>query len=423
MAREMKDSVIPWVGIIPAEWKSVPNKYVMFKTKVIQPFYKGEDILSLTMNGVIIRDLDAGGKMPSSFDGYQKLTPGNLLMCLFDYDVTPRCIGIIKNNGLTSPAYSQFILRDKNIPEYFYYYYLMVDKDKYILPLAKNLRHSFTEEQLGIIKVPEPSIQEQKKIASFLDSKCSQIDSLVADITKEIELLKEYRKSVIYETVTKGLDPNVEMKDSGIEWIGKIPSNWGITKIKREYDVVLGKMVDTKNIENVSNYLCAANIKWEGVNTEISKQMAFSASEKTTYLLKKGDILIMEGGMAGTTCEYNDEFSPCYIQNSVMRCRPISSTNPKFLYYWMNVVYYCGYVSIICNKATIMHYTKEKVQATPILQIPSSEQHSIVSFLDSKCSQINTIISDKQQQIDKLTEYKKSLIYEYVTGKKEVPAC
>ena len=125
--REMKDSGVEWVGQIPKNWKVMANKYVMHKTKDIIPTYCGEDILSLTINGVIVRDLDAGGKMPASFDGYQRLKPGNLLMCLFDYDVTPRCIGLIKDNGITSPAYSQFIVDKGNHTEYYYYYYLMID--------------------------------------------------------------------------------------------------------------------------------------------------------------------------------------------------------------------------------------------------------------------------------------------------------
>ena len=107
----MIDSGIDWVGIMPKHWKKMPNKYLMYKEKTICPVYNGESILSLTMKGVVVRDLEAGGKMPTSFDGYQQIKAGNLLMCLFDIDVTPRCIGLICNNGVTSPAYSQFIMK------------------------------------------------------------------------------------------------------------------------------------------------------------------------------------------------------------------------------------------------------------------------------------------------------------------------
>ena len=198
----MKDSGIRYIGKIPAHWDIMPNKYIMHKIKNICPVHTNEDILSLTMNGVVVRDLDAGGKMPSSFNGYQKLYPGNLLMCLFDYDVTPRCIGLIKNEGITSPAYSQFVLDNGNSERFFYYYYLMIDNDKSILHLAKNLRHSFTEDQLGTFPTVVPPQAEQKEIADYLDKKCSEIDSIIADKKAQLETIEKYKKSLIYEYVT-----------------------------------------------------------------------------------------------------------------------------------------------------------------------------------------------------------------------------
>ena len=201
-AVQMKDSGIEWAAKVPEHWKIMANKYVMKKVKEISPKYSGEDILSLTMNGVIVRDLDAGGKMPATFDGYQRVYAGNLLMCLFDYDVTPRCIGLVKNNGLTSPAYSQFVMKNGNSAKYYYYYYLMIDNTKELLHLAKNLRHSFTEEQLGAINTPVPPIEEQVDIANYLDVKIEQIEQTIAMKQEQLAILEEYKKSVIYEYVT-----------------------------------------------------------------------------------------------------------------------------------------------------------------------------------------------------------------------------
>ena len=199
---EMKDSGIEWVGKMPLAWDAVPNKYLMYKVKNICPVYNGEDILSLTTNGVIIRDLNGGGKMPTSFDGYQKVTPGNLLMCLFDIDVTPRCIGLVKNFGLTSPAYSQFVMRTGAYAPYYYYYYLMVDYTKELLHMAKNLRHSLTEDQLGAIKAPNPPYEEQVQIAEFLDKKCVEINLVIENKNRQLATLDEYKKSLIFEYVT-----------------------------------------------------------------------------------------------------------------------------------------------------------------------------------------------------------------------------
>lgn len=199
---EMKESGIEWAEQIPAHWKVMHNKYLMHKVKEICSVYNGEDILSLTMQGVIVRDFDLGGKMPATFDGYQIIHPGNLLMCLFDYDVTPRCIGYIENEGLTSPAYSQFVMEHNANARYYYYYYLMLDFTKELLHLAKNLRHSFTEEQLGEINTVVPPLNEQKAIAAFLDKKVAEVDEAISLKNEQLATLDAYKKSTIYEYVT-----------------------------------------------------------------------------------------------------------------------------------------------------------------------------------------------------------------------------
>lgn len=417
-----KDSGIAWIGEIPEHWEVIPHKRIMRKKKIIKEFYAGENILSLTKKGVIIRDLEAGGKMPTTFNGYQVLYPDNLLMCLFDIDVTPRCVGIIKDEGLSSPAYSQFILNELGYTPFFDYLLRYMDDEKCLLHLSKNLRNSLTEDDFGQIETIVPSFPEQQAIADYLDWKCGEIDELITLQEEMITKLQSYKQSVITEAVTKGLNKNVPLKDSGIEWIGKIPEHWKVAKIKSFYNVILGKMVERNNDSNTGdeNYLCAANIKWNGVDTEINKKMYFSDIEKEKYLLQYNDVLIMEGGMAGTACLYKNEFSPCYVQNSVNVCRAKKDFNNKFLYYWMYVPYYNGYIDAICNKATIRHYTKEKVQNTPILISSLVEQQSIATYLDQRCSEIDELISIKQQKIEKLKEYKKSLIFECVTGKRKV---
>ena len=200
---ELKDSTLEWIGKVPVHWEIKPNKYLMKKLKQIQPIYDGEDIISLTVNGVIKRDLDnPSGKMPTSFDGYQFVYPGNLLMCLFDIDVTPRCIGLIKDFGLTSPAYSQFVLNKGVDAGYYYYYYLNLDFNKELLHLAKNQRHSLNEEQFGAIKTVVPPFEEQVAIAKYLDERCDEINKCISAKQEQIATLESYKKSIIFEYVT-----------------------------------------------------------------------------------------------------------------------------------------------------------------------------------------------------------------------------
>ena len=200
--RPMKDSGIEWIGDIPAEWGVVPHKRIMHKVKEICEQYNGEDIISLTVNGVVKRDLTAGGKMPTSFDGYQYVEPNDLLLCLFDIDVTPRCVGVVRDYGVTSPAYSRFVMHDGYYNAYYDYLLRMIDDNKVFVHLSKNLRSSLTESDFGAIKTCAPPLAEQKCIAAFLDVRCDEIDALIVKKQQYLTEIENYKKSLIYEYVT-----------------------------------------------------------------------------------------------------------------------------------------------------------------------------------------------------------------------------
>lgn len=415
---EMKDSGIEWAGQIPINWQVMSNKYVMSKIKDICPIYKGQDILSLTTNGVIIRDLDAGGKMPTTFDGYQKLYPNNLLMCLFDYDVTPRCIGLIKNKGLTSPAYSQFIMKNNNSSRYYYYYYLMIDTTKELLHLAKNLRHSFTEEQLGAIKTPVPPIEEQEKIADFLDSKCSEIDAISAEIQEQIATLEEYKKSVITEAVTKGLDPNAEMIDSGIAWCPLIPINWRPINPKALFKLRTQRALDNdEQLTASQKYGIISQAKF----MEIEKQKVVTV-EKDFNILKHvepNDFVISMRSFQGGL-EYS-EVKGCISSAYVMLIPDKKKVYPPFYKWFFKSSKYINALQSTSNlirDGQAMRYAN--FVQVKLFDIPLLEQKEIATYLNQKVSQIDDILLNKQKQLETLEEYKKTMIYEYVTGKKEV---
>ena len=415
--REMKASGIEWCGNIPISWSSKHNKYVMSKKKVICPKYHCEKILSLTMKGVIERDLDAGGKMPSSFDGYQFVYPNNLLMCLFDYDVTPRCIGLVEQQGLVSPAYSQFVLNDGYYAPYYYYYYLLIDNTKELLHLAKNLRHSFTEEQLGNINVPVPPFEEQRKIVDFLDKKCAEIDALTADIQTQIETLEEYKKSVITEAVTKGLDPNVEMKDSGVEWIGKIPASWNSHPLYYYFDERKNRNFDLRERNLLS--LSYGNIIKKDINTTGG---LLPASFNTYNIVKNLDIIIRPTDLqndkkslrTGLVKEKIGIITSAYIA-----LKPREGVFSNYFHYLLHSY---DIMKVFYNMGNGVRQGLNYSEFSKLILVAPSleEQHKIADFLDKKCAEIDQTISEKQQQFETLAEYKKSLIYEYITGKKEV---
>ena len=412
-SREMKESGIEWIGQIPKTWEVIPNKYVMKKIKDICIRYDNEDILSLTMNGVIIRDLDnPTGKMPTTFDGYQRLSKGNLLMCLFDIDVAPRCIGLINNNGLTSPAYSQFTLKNGNIAKYYYYYYLNLDFTKELLHLSK--RNSLTENLLGAVKVPRPPIHEQQAIANYLDKQVGKIDELIVEQKQAIEKWKEYKQSLITETVTKGLNPDAEMKDSGIEWIGEIPKHWEIEKIKNKF--LLRKEVNLNEDALLLSLFTHIGVK---PRCEMEEKGNKATTVINYSIVKQNDIIVNKllawmGAIA--ISDYEGVCSPDY---DVYTLRDKNNC-AKYYHYLFRTDSFKG--ECYRNGKGIMlmrlrtYYQEFKYIYIP--KIPISEQQAIADFLDEKCSKIDQTIEQKQVLIQQLEEYKQSLIYECVTGKR-----
>lgn len=411
-----------WLGEIPPSWslKKINALYILRNQKVSDIDYPP---LSVTKQGVLPQ-LETAAKT-NDHNNRKLVKKGDFAInsrsdrrgsCgISEYDGSVSLINtVIKPLNVVDNRYYSWLFHTDQFADEFYKWGHGIVDDLW----------TTTWDDMKNINLPVPSLTEQSRIADFLDSKCAEIDFLSADIQKQIDTLEEYKRSVITEAVTKGLDPDVEIKESGIAWIGQIAAGRELSRIKFFYQITLGKMVDSKQYsdDEMDHYLCAANIKWNGVNTSVERLMRFSASEKAQYLLEIGDVLVMEGGAtAGITCVYDDEFAPCYIQNSVLRCRGIKGNSNKYLYYWMYFAYFSGYRDMICNGATFYHYTKEKVAATPIVMPSIGEQHCIVAYLDSKCAEIDAAIDLKKKQLTTLDGYKKSLIYEYVTGKKEVP--
>lgn len=423
----MKDSGIEWIGQIPEDWEILSNKYLMKKLKIINEIYKGEDILSLTKNGVIVRNLSEGGKMPASFDGYQVLKKGNLLFCLFDYDVTPRTIGKIDKDGISSPAYSQYVMTKIAIRDYYYYFYLLLDYTKELLHLSKNLRSSFSEFEFGLIEAPVPKTSEQIRISDFLDKKTEQIENTKSTILQEIQTLEEYKKSIITEAVTKGLDKNVEMKDSGIEWIGEIPKHWKLGKIKNLAQIFgrIGYRGYTQNdivnegegaVSLSPSNMCNGQIIYNS-NTFISWE---KYNESPEIKVEIGDILMVKTGSSYGKVSIVKELEYKSTINPQLIILKTKISGYKYIFYWMNSKCFNYQVEMAVTGGTIPTMSQEKIKNFLIVMPSIKEQEQIISYLNNKTKEIDEAIESKQKQLETLEKYKKSLIYEYVTGKKEV---
>lgn len=432
MSREMKHSGIPWIGDIPSHWEVMPHKRIMHKEKEIQEHYDGENILSLTMRGVIVRDLEAGGKMPTTFDGYQKVYANDLLQCLFDIDVTPRCVGLVRQDGLVSPAYSRFVMDANAYAPYYDYLLRFMDDNKVLLHLSKNIRSSLTETDYGTIYTCVPPLTEQKAIADYLDKHCAEVNEMVSLQEKIIEELRAYRQAIITETVTHGLNPNAPMKDSGVEWIGQIPQGWEVMRLKsigKLYGGLSGKSGEDFNVDEEDDryalFIPFTNI-WNNDVISLSQFQKVKIEEgELQNKVLRGDILFLmsseDYGGLGKSCLMSDEVPNLYLNSF---CKGFRVTSKNICSSYLNYLLLSNPIRNIImsygNGFIRVNLRAEKLICAPILLPPLVEQQAIADYLDKKTAKIDQLIAIKKQKIEELKAYKKSLIYEYVTGKKEV---
>ncbi|MCC8076533.1 MAG: restriction endonuclease subunit S [Clostridiales bacterium] len=422
MGRAMKDSGVEWIGEIPEDWEVVPHKYVMHKEKSICDHYSGEQILSLTLNGVIIRDLDAGGKMPTTFDGYQYIKSGDLLLCLFDIDVTPRCVGLVKNDGITSPAYSRFIVHPGFLNSYYDYLLRALDDKKVFVPLSKNLRNSLTETDFGAIKTIVPPLHEQEIIAMFLDKKCAEIDSIIVQTRASIEEYKHLKQAVITQAVTKGVRGDRPMRDSRNEIIGAIPSDWQVQKMTYISEKIGDGLHGTPQFsdEGVASFINGNNLGNAHITIKDSTSKV-SEEEAAKYLvpLNRQSLLISLNGTIGKLSYYNGE--KIILGKSAGYINLIPGINKYFICYYLQSSVVSLLFELSFAGTTIKNLSLETLRNLTIIYPPVDEQKQIVAYLDKKCAEIDALIAKKEQLLTELESYKKSLIYEYATGKKAVP--
>ncbi|HFI0254927.1 TPA: restriction endonuclease subunit S [Streptococcus suis] len=433
MSRPMKDSGIEWAGEIPIDWNVVPFKSLLKKQKNILEKWQGEDVLSLTMNGVIVRDLvNPTGKMPSTFDGYQIIDKDSLILCLFDIDVTPRCVGIAYNNGVTSSAYSHYKVKKGNV-RYLYYLLLMLDNDKILLSYSKTLRSTITDEYFGAVRVPiTQDITEQVKIAAYLDNQVATIDAIIADTKESIQALKDYKQAIITETVTKGLDPQAPMKDSGIEWIGQVPEGWEVRKNKYIYDFSKGLSITKADLTEtgipVINY-GQIHSKYPVFFTPGRDDLPFvpsTFSSDTKSKLNFGDFVFADTSEdylgSGNFSMHNSEIEAMAGYHTIVLKvnKLVEYFEPKYLAYYFAGDVHRNQIRRKISGVKVFTISQTILKNTYCLIPPLDTQTQIVAYLDQKIGQIDQLVADKEALIAEYEAYKKSLIYEVVTGKRRV---
>ena len=388
---------------------------------------QSSNLLSLSYGKIIQKNINAtDGLLPESFEGYNVIDAGDIVLRLTDLQNDQRSlrVGLCGESGIITSAYTTLRRRNDALnSKYFYYLLHSYDIRKGFYGMGAGVRQGLNYAGVRKIMLTVPPESEQTAIAECLDRKTSQVDALIANVQEQIEKLKTYKQSLITEVVTKGLDPNAPMKDSGVEWIGEMPAAWDISRVGLHYTVILGKMLCPKQLDDsytLEKYYCAADVHFGEVNSDDLKEMWFSPAEKEQYHVNVGDMLIVEGGAGAGGCAVVQQTTNALVQNSVMIVRNLRGTDNRYLRYWIESLVGRGYIGVVCNKATIPHFTKEKLSKTVFPVSSQGEQVQISDYLDEKCAQIDRVTAIKQAKIEKLEQYKRSLIYEYVTGKKEV---
>ncbi|HIW02744.1 MAG TPA: restriction endonuclease subunit S [Candidatus Protoclostridium stercorigallinarum] len=417
----MKNSGIEWIGEIPDDWNLIRFKDICVNRKEIAGTQSSNfDRLALTLNGVIRRDKDdSDGLQPKEFDCYQIIHENDFIFKMIDLqNISTSRVGLSPYMGLVSPAYIRFSPRKEGQYNLFVYYFLM---SLYYNCVYNNLggngvRSALNATDMGQFLIPFPSIDTQIHIVSMIENRCVAVDKLIENQQAQIEKLKEYKQSVITEAVTKGLDPSVPMKPSGVEWIGEVPINFSIQNIRSLFQI--RKEVIGREPETVLS-ITQSGLKIKNVS-ENEGQMANSYANY--QIVHIGDFAmnhmdLLTGGIG--ISKYEGVTSPDY---RVFKIKKVSYIKKYFLYvfetYYRNKIFYAfGQGAANLGRWRLPAQNFYSI----FIPVPSvKDQQQIADHLDKKCAEIDKLISVKQQKIEKLNEYKKSLIYEYVTGKKEV---
>ena len=427
----MKNSGIEWIGEIPDSWKLVRFKDICVNKKEIAgESSENYERLALTLGGVIKRPkYDSDGLQPKEFDGYQIICENDFIFKMIDLqNISTSRVGLSPYRGLVSPAYIRFSPREEGqYNEYVYYFLMSMYYNCVYNSLGGNgVRSALNATDIGQLMIPFPAIEKQQRIVAFLENAFKKIDKLIEVQQAQIEKLKEYKQSVITEAVTKGLDPTAPMKDSGVEWIGKIPEGWNVKGIKKVASFVNGYAFASTEFRNEGvMVLKITNVQpQEMVYDNLSYVDEKYYDKLTAFRLNKGDLLfaltrpIINGGIK-VGIYLKDDI--CLINQRTAKLQPKSNLNSKWIMYLCCVKAFLWEYSLLIDVTGLQPNISANDILTIKIPLPKIEmQKEIIAYLDDKCAKIDKLIALKQSKIDKLQEYKKSLIYEYVTGKKEV---
>lgn len=431
--RKMRDSGIEWVGAIPQDWKTDRLQWHLKEINVSNNPIQTKNILSLTIEAGVIPYAEKGNqgnKAKEDYGQYKIAFPDTLV--INSMNVIIGAVGISQYFGCVSPVYYVFEPIEGTDLRYIYYLFTNTGFQKEMRKYAKGIleiRLRISSNDMLKRIVPSPPFKEQQRIADYLNKMCAEIDAVLEKTRASIEEYKKLKQAVITQAVTKGIRGDRPMKDSGIEWIGDIPAEWRKTQLRHcaaiKSGITLGKKYEKTDSLVERPYLRVANVQDGYVDLSVLTTIEVTQDEDLKYRLRAGDVLMTEGGdrdKLGRGCVWHGEIEPCLHQNHIFAVQTSKDTLlPEFLEYLTVSDVGRSYFDVTAIKTTNLACTSSSKVLAFTIPLPSvEEQAEIVEALNTKCAGIDALVAKKQQYLTEIENYKKSLIYEYVTGKKEV---
>ena len=408
-----------WIGNVPSHWEMRANKYIFsLKKQAVGKRSAEYDLLSLTLRGIIKRDMeDPEGKFPAEFDTYQEVSPGDFVFCHFDVEETPRTVGLSDFHGMITGAYTVYRTQKAVDPRFLLYFYLNADSNKKLRSLYTGLRNTISKDAFAAFKTPMPPLPEQRAIAAFLDDKCSKIDVAVKIKEDQIALLRERRQIIIQDAVTRGLNPAAPMKDSGVDWIGQIPANWGVRNGKWLFS-------HRKERAHKGEPQLAATQKYgvipqtDFMDLEGRRVVQVFLDFDILKHVEAGDFVMSMRSFQGGI-EYSG-YTGC-VSSAYVALKPGDQVYSRYFKYLLKSTRYIEALQSTSNLVRDGQALRfDNFSMVDLLVVPLDEQRQIADYLDAHGEKTNSSIEIKERQIATLKEYKTSLINSAVTGKVKV---
>lgn len=420
---QMKSSGVSWIQDVPSEWGIRVLFQLVDQVKNKNKDLAEQNLLSLSYGKIKRKDINnPEGLLPESFDGYNIIEADDIVLRLTDLqnDHTSLRVGQANERGIITSAYTT--LRPSSIvnPRYLYYVMHAYDLIKGFYGMGAGVRQGLTYDEVKTIKVPFPSQHEQDVIAAFLDTQVDQIDTLIEESKENIDDLKKWRTSIIYESVTKGIDYPVRMKESVIEGIDYIPEHWFAESIKSVSTYNDEVLVESTDPEYEFDYIDIGSVKYGDGVTAVQRMSFKDAPSRARRVVKNGDVIISSVRTYLKAVALIEESEIQQIASTGFVVLRATRIDPLYLYY---AVLSDRFISTVEANSTGMSYpaiNASKLVSFKIPVPPKDEQERISCFLNDKCKMIEALIKEKEKLISDLELYKRSMIYETVTGKRKV---